>query len=422
MSQPVALDSHFTRAPHEVLRELRREGPVTRAIMFGDVPVWLVTRYAEAKALLSDPRLSKDHARAAALFPPANTRRAIDGTGLNANMLQSDPPDHTRLRRLVVKAFTTRAVERLRSRVMEIAEELLDDMEANVSSGRPVDLIRDYAVPLPMRVIGELLGVPDEHAANFRIAAALLFDQSQADRHLAAAHALGGLLMSLIASKRQHPTDDLLSALIEATDDGDHLSEEELVATTFLLILAGYDTTANLIGNGSLALLRNPSQLAALRDDPALIPNAVEELLRFDSPVNVATTRYTTAAIEVDGVTIPENELVMISLLSANRDSNQFADADRLNIGRKAHSHLAFGSGIHHCVGAALARMEGRIALAQLLARFDQIEVDPTTPLQYRDSTLMHGLMALPVHCRNTSTLGDATGNPLDERVDSQMR
>jgi cytochrome P450 len=193
----------------------------------------------------------------------------------------------------------------------------------------------------------------------------------------------------------------LLSALIQATDDGDHLSEDELLATAYLLIVAGYDTTVNLIGNGILALLRNPSQLAALRADPALMPNAVEELLRFDGPVNVSTVRMTTTDVEIGDVQIPANEFILISLLSANRDGTHFTEADSLDVHRTSSSHLAFGHGIHHCVGAPLARLEGQIALNELLARFDQLDVDATTPLRYRDSTLMRGLAELPVHCRS---------------------
>jgi cytochrome P450 len=206
----------------------------------------------------------------------------------------------------------------------------------------------------------------------------------------------------LIASKRLIPCDDLLTALVQTTDDGDQLSEDELLATAYLLILAGYETTVNLIGNGILALLQNPAQLARLRRDPTGLPAAVEELLRFESPVNIATLRFTTVPIQVGDVDIPAQQLVMIALLSANRDERQFVDAERLDISRKPNAHLSFGYGIHHCVGAPLARMEAQIALGRLLARFDRVHLAEPSTLEYRNSTLMRGLRALPV------LLGDA--------------
>jgi cytochrome P450 len=213
---------------------------------------------------------------------------------------------------------------------------------------------------------------------------------------------LTGLLAGLIADKRKNPGQDLLTALLEASDNGDRLSKSELLATTCLLIVAGYETTVNLIGNGILALLRNPSQLEALREVPSRMPNAVEEFLRFDGPVNIATTRFTTTPIQVGDVTIPANELVMIALLAANRDGDQFEDPDRLDIDRKPNAHLAFGHGIDYCVGAPLARLEGEIALAKLLARFDRMALDGTATLEYRNSTVMRGLKALPVRFGET--------------------
>jgi cytochrome P450 len=246
-------------------------------------------------------------------------------------------------------------------------------------------------------VISELLGIPVKN--RLRAVLEPFLQQSSGEQKQAATDELTTMLTALIAEKRRHPAADLTSALIEATDDGERLSESELLATLSLLIIAGYDTTVNLIANGVHALLRNPSQLAALRADPTLMPAAIEEFLRFDSPVNIATIRFTTEAISVGDVEIGSGEFVMFSLLAANHDARHFTDPDRLDIARKPKSHLAFGHGIHHCVGAVLGRLEGRIAIARLLDRFEDLELATTGPIEYRDSTIIHGLVTLPVRC-----------------------
>jgi cytochrome P450 len=387
------LNPSFTRNPMTVLRRLQAAAPVSRAVMWGSVPVWLVTGYEEAKALLADPRLSKDRDAGLKLLPPNNSGELT--TELTRHMLQADPPDHTRLRKLVVKAFTARAVEQLRPRIETIADELLDEIDTSA----PVDLITSYAGPLPVRVISDLLGIPVTHRSRFLAVLKPFLNQSSGEQKQVGADELVIMLTALIAEKRAHPDADLTSALIEATDDGQRLSESELLATLTLLIIAGHDTTVNLIANGVLALLCNPSQLAALRADPALMPAAVEELLRFGGPINVATIRFTTEAIRVGDVEIGPGQFVMISLLAANHDTRHFTDPDRLDITRKPNPHLAFGHGIHHCVGAALGRMEGRIAITRLLDRFESIELATTEPIQYRDSTIIHGPATLPVRC-----------------------
>ena len=357
------IDPSFTRNPMSVLRRLQAEAPVSRAVMWGSVPVWLVTRYEEARALLADPRLSKDRETGLNLLPPNNSGELT--TDLTNHMLQADPPDHTRLRKLVVKAFTARAVEQLRSEIETIADELLDEFDTSA----PVDLIKSYAGPLPVRVISELLGIPVR--CGFQEVLEPFLQQSSGEQNEAATDQLTSMLTALIADKRRHPAADLTSALIEATDDGERLSEPELLATLTLLIIAGYDTTVNLIANGVHALLRHPSQLAALRADPTLMAAAVEEFLRFDSPVNISTIRFTTEAINVGDVEIGPGQFVMFSLLAANHDPRRFVDPDRLDITRKPNPHMAFGHGIHHCVGATLGRIEGRIAIARLLDHFE---------------------------------------------------
>jgi len=363
--------------------------------MWTDVPVWLVTRYNEAKALLSDPRLSKNRAGALKLLPPR--RGPFYGTDLIDNMLASDPPDHTRLRKLVMKAFTPGAVAQMRSRIADVADELLDEIESHAGRG-PVDLVDAYAMPLPIRVIGELIGVPDQYADEFKSLVVPSFDIASREDRVAASQRANALLADLIDQKRRIPCEDLLSRLVEPTDDGGRLTNDELHAMIFLLIAAGYETTAHLITNSVLMLLRNPDQLDALRRDPTLLPGAVEEFLRIEGPVNVATLRFTTAPVQIGNIEIPAGEFVMISLLAANRDPEQFSESEQLNIARKGNGHMAFGHGVHHCVGAPLARLEGQIAIGRLIARFDEISLDGHRALEYRDSTLVHGLETLPVH------------------------
>lgn len=385
------LSKEFVDDPHTVYTQLREGGPAHHVTMWNGLRAWMITGYDEARALLSDPRLAKDGVAAAALYP-TGTATTI-GSVLGNNMLFKDPPDHTRLRRFVTAAFTAHAVQRLRPAIRQITDELLDAIEP----GLPADLMQSLAQPLPIRVIGELLGVPTAERERFRSLVVPIFTSTDASEIRPAQRGLTALLTDVIAAKRAHPGDDVLSDLIRHRDDGDQLSEEELLGTAFLLIIAGFDTTVNLIGNGTLELLRHPDQLAALRADRALLPGAIEEILRFESPLNTATVRFTAAPVTVRDIEIPAGELVLIALLSANRDEQRFPDADRFDITRNDTRHIAFGRGIHHCVGAPLARMEAEIAFDRLLSRFGDIHLASDEPLSYRPSTLMRGLRALPV-------------------------
>lgn len=394
MGEAVLLEGEFIQDPHALYRRVRKEAPICETIMWGAVRVWLVTRYAEARALLSDPRLSKDYGRMHQLLPPGGA--GLYGSALNFNMLSADPPDHTRLRKLVAQAFTVRAVERLRPRVTEIADDLLHRMERLACVG-PVDLISTYATPLPMAVISELLGVPETYRDRFRAAIEPLIEEASRGDKASATATLIDLLTDLIAQKRYESTGDVLSGLVAARSGGDRLTEEELLATAYLLIGAGYETTVNLIGNTVRALLDNPAQLAAIRRQPALVANAIEECLRFAGPINIATVRFTTAEVTVGDITIPPDQFVMISLLAANHDDAQFDRPDVLNIERKPNAHLAFGHGVHHCLGAPLARLEGVTAVGRLLERFDEITLEEGAKLDYRNSTIVHGLETLPV-------------------------
>lgn len=385
------LPRSFPQHPHEVFDRLRELGPLIRTKFRGGIPCWLVSRYDEAQTLLSDSRLRKDFAHVATLIP---TRDAGTRDVLNAHMLQSDPPVHTRLRKLVGKAFTSGVVERAQPYIEAIADELLDAIDDDA----PFDLMESFVLPLSMRTIGELLAVPADDWEEFKSVMEQSLGKVIPENQGAVAEAQADVLARLIVDKRRNSGTDLLSALSEVTDDGEGLSEHELLSTVYLLAMVGCGKTANVIGNGVLALLDNPAQLALLRSKPSLITNTVEELLRFDGPVVVATLRFTTATIRVGRMEIPENELVLISPMGANRDPVQFERPDQLDITREHNSHLAFGHGIHYCLGAPLARMQTRIALDRLLTRFSRISREhPTTPPVYRDSTLLRGLTSLPV-------------------------
>ncbi|GAB3503250.1 cytochrome P450 family protein [Amycolatopsis cihanbeyliensis] len=397
---PTRLDLEYIQDPHTVTELLRAEGPVRQAVLPRGLPVWLVTSYADGKALLADPRLGKDSRVANELFAE---RAAVDQSpvlfplSLATHMLNSDPPDHTRLRKLVNRAFTSRTVARMRPRIEQITKELLDAMAGRET----VDLLEAFAFPLPITVICELLGVPDDERDDFRRWSNIILSALPTDELADASSAMTAYLSTLVEDKRATPDEDLLSALVHASDDGDRLSPKELISMAFLLLVAGHETTVNLIGNGVLALLRNQDQLAVLRADPGLLPNAIEEFLRYDGPVNLATLRFTTEPVRVGEVEIPAEEFVMISLLAANRDGERFPDPTRLDVTRQPGGHLAFGHGIHYCVGAPLARLEGEVAIGGLLERFPAVRLaaEPAE-LRWRDSTLMRGLETLPIRPR----------------------
>ena len=398
----VEVAEDFAQDAHVFSEMLRGGGPVRRVrLPPRGLPCYLVTGFAEARALLADPRLRKSSQGIRELFeaklPPESLQNGL-GQDLSWHMLNSDPPDHTRLRKLVNKAFTARTVARLRPRVEEITAELLDALAGQERT----DLVASFAAPLPITVICELLGVREEDRAEFSgWSRTLLSAAVRPEEMQAAAGSMFAYLTDLIAQKRAEPAEDLLSDLVHASDDGDSLSEPELVSMAFLLLVAGHETTVNLIANGVLALLREPEQLARLRAEPELLPGAVEEFLRFDGPIHLATLRYTAEPVEVGGVTIPEGEFVLVSLLGANRDADRYPEPDRLDITRAAGGHLAFGHGIHYCVGAPLARLEAEIALGGLLERFPEIALDvKPDELVYRTSSLVHGLETLPVRLR----------------------
>lgn len=388
--------------PFPVFAEARTLGGVHRVTLADGHDAWLVVRYQEAMAALNDSRLSKDM-HAALAMDPGVVAEGLPGPAFARHMLTVDPPDHTRLRRLVSAAFSPRRVEGLRPRVRAVADDLLDEIAAN-GPDRRVDLVASFAFPLPFTVICELLGVPEaERAPLGRGLSELLVPTATEEEYAAAkraSDAVVDMLRALVAAKQDHPADDLVSGLITARDGDERLDNQELLSTIFQLIVAGHDTTASLIGNSVVALFRNPAELAELRADPARIPRALEELLRYDAPVPHSTFRYTTQPVEIGGVSIPAGAQVIISLAAANRDSDQYADPDRLDLDREGARHIAFGHGIHHCLGAPLARMEGQIALESLLGRFP--ELAPAVALDdlhwaHGDGLVLRGLSELPV-------------------------
>jgi cytochrome P450 len=378
---------------------LRESGPVAEAWMPHYGRVWVVTRYAEVRAALNDSRLAKDMGR----WPGGGRARPSLATGVDAQMLHRDPPGHTRLRRLAQKAFTPRQAA-MRPRAGEIAARLLDEM-APAQDGKDgkddvVDLLQRYARPLPIAVICELLGVPEADREWVRVT---VYAYDDAAEHERVERDLAAYFTGLIAAKRARPGDDLVSALVrDATGSGEGhgegLSPGELLAMIYLLVMAGFDTTVNLIASGTLALLTHPGELARLRRNPALLPAAVEELLRFTNPVNHANDRFTTEEVTIGDVAIPAGEWVFIAISSADRDPGRFPEPDRLDLGRDTSGHVAFGHGVHHCLGAPLARMEAEVALGALLARFPGLSLAvPHGELRWRPVSLMNGLESLPV-------------------------
>ena len=383
--------------PYPVLHQLRAQEPVHYCETIGG---WVLTRYDDVLAALRDPRLSADRIRPylRRLSDEERARQSAIAT-LADWMVFTDPPDHTRLRALVTKAFTPRVVEGLRGSIQQVVNELLDAVQTDGE----MDAIADFAYPLPATVIARMLGVPPEDRDKFRAWSDGLAEfvggaLGAAERREHAQQCLTELTEyfgGVIAERRAAPRDDLMTALIAARDEGDKLSEDELIATCVLLLFAGHETTTNLIGSGLLALLRNREQLEMLRDDPALIDDAVEEFLRYDSPVQAAA-RVTLEDIEIRGTTIAKGQRVFPLITAASRDPAQFPDPDRLDITREPNRHLAFGYGIHFCVGAPLARLEAQLAIPTLLRRMPDLCLLTDEP-PWKQTFLLRGLQSLPV-------------------------
>lgn len=378
---------------HAANARLREAGPVHLIALQSGEKGWLVTGHDAARAALNDVRLQGRTATVGnGRNMPDELRRAM-----NSHMLNVGPPDHTRLRRLVSAAFTRRRMEQMRPRIQRFTDDLLDA----TGTADSADLIAALALPLPLQVLTDLFGIPEEDSSAFHgwtntlTSGALALDQLNA-----AAGQMIDYVRLLLDQKRRAPQPDLLSALVAVRDGEDRLNEDELTSMVFLLLTAGHETTVNLIGNGILTLLANPIELRRLRADPSLLPGAVEETLRYESPVQVAL-RFSTEPVELAGVLIPAGSTVLVSLLAANRDPGRFPDPDQVRLNRADNAQLAFGYGYHHCIGAPLARLEGVIAIGSLLARFPRLRLArPPETLRWRNSMIMHGLSELPVHLR----------------------
>ena len=393
--QPDLAGPAFKANPFPYFAHLREVSPVHEVRLGLRRKAWLIVRYDHALAVLRDPRFAKTPSTTDGLlrWMPATLR------ALSRNMLDLDEPDHRRLRGLVQKAFTPAMVDGMRDRVTAVCDSLLDRLAL---TDRP-DLIRDYALPLPVTIIAEMLGVPEHQRRDFHRWSSAVVAADASTWHLLRAIpgslAFLRFLRKLVRRKRIEPANDLLSNLTRVEEAGDHLSEDELLAMAFLLLIAGHETTVNLIGNGMLALLEHPAELEQLRSNPGLIASAVEEVLRFSSPLQMATERYAREDVVVAGVRIPRGSLVYVVLASANRDPSAFPDADRFDIDREPNRHLAFGFGIHFCLGAPLARAEGQIAIARLLQRFASLTLAvPVAKLKWRRGLVLRGLDSLPIN------------------------
>ncbi|MFF9589648.1 cytochrome P450 [Streptomyces sp. NPDC014646] len=393
----------FATDPYPAYAWLREHSPVHRTSLPSGVEAWLVTRYADARQALADARLSKNPAHHA---EPAHAKGKTGIPGerkaeLMTHLLNIDPPDHTRLRRLVSKAFTPRRVAAFAPRVQELTDGLIDRFAAE---GR-ADLIHDFAFPLPIYAICDLLGVPREDQDDFRDWVGMMIRHGGGPRGGVARSVkkMRGYLAELIHRKRENPGDDLISGLIRASDHGEHLTENEAAAMAFILLFAGFETTVNLIGNGMYALLRNPAQRERLQrsldaGESGLLETGIEELLRYDGPVELATWRFATEPLTLGGRDIAVGDPVLVVLAAADRDPARFEDPDTLDLARRDNQHLGYGHGIHYCLGAPLARLEGQAALATLLRRLPDLRlaVEPAD-LRWRGGLIMRGLRTLPV-------------------------
>lgn len=379
----------FKANPYPYYARLRAEAPVCATKLVGH-PGWLVTRYSDAVAVLKDERLLKDW------WPATRWVHRFAGP-ITRNMLNQDGPDHLRLRALMHKAFTPALVEQLRARIERVCDELLDKLETDAH----MELMRGYALPLPLTVISELLGIPPEirdrlHSlsrSTFSAVSLLGVIRSLPDQRI-----LIRRIRKLVAERRREPREDLITALVQAEEAGDKLSEPELVATIALLLVAGYETTVNLIGSGAFALMQHPDQREMLMREPTLAASAVEEVLRYASPLEMTTQRFAREDMTIGSMKTPQGELVLAVLGSANHDESQFPNPEMFDITRQPNKHIAFGQGAHFCLGAPLARLEGQIALTTLLNRFPDLRLaQAPDSLRWRKSLIIRGLEELPV-------------------------
>jgi cytochrome P450 len=387
----------FSQDPHSFLGSLRDAGPVHRVLLPDGTESWWVTRYDQVSACLEDhERFSSQVTKAVASNAIQNSQALIrkDPT-LRYTMINRDPPDHTRMRKLVVRAFSARRVDALRPRIEARAKGLLDQLAA---IDGPVDLVRKYAFPLPVGVICDLLGVPEDDSQYFGGLINRLIGAAGGQQALESIAALKDFMGAKLEDKRAHPADDVLTGMVEAADSDGLLNREELPAMALQLLTAGHETSIYLISGGTLRLLQHPDQFEMIRSDPSLLGNAIDELLRFDPPPVPGVFRYATQDVEVGGTVIPAGALVILSVAAANRDPGRFSDPDDLDVTRQEIDHMAFGQGIHYCLGARLAKMEGEIAIGSLIQRFPELRLAvPFEEIQWKPLNFLRGLTGLPV-------------------------
>ncbi len=388
----------FKKNTHEIYKQFRQNDPLLEIAMPDGQRAWLSTRYDDAVQILKDDdRFTKNLQSIspedyAAIMP----KKEMDL--ISKQMLSSDPPDHTRLRSIVSKAFSPQMIEDMQDEIQRITNDLIDQIQEKGS----MEVIADFAFPLPIIVISQMLGIPENDHYLFKKWSSDFIESANNRNKMKEAfpsiQAFGRYIEELITERRKYPGSDLISILIQAHDSRDKLTAEELSSTIWLLIVAGHETTVNLIGNGLLALLENPDQLRLWRSDPALTQSGIEELLRYYSPVEIGTSRWARLDFTWHGKNVRKGDLIFAGLAAANRDPEQFENPDRLDITRKKNKHMAFGNGIHFCLGAPLARLEAKIALSTLVQRLPNLSIDPTSEeFKWRSGILMRGLERFPV-------------------------
>jgi cytochrome P450 len=382
--------------PDPEMRRLRAEEPITRTSINGGDVVWLVTRFEDGRDILGDRRFSSELTPLGIVLPePGNRTLAEELQDQQpGTFIECDPPEHTRLRQMVAGEFSAQRMKQLQPRIEAIVEHNLDAMAA---VGSPADLVKEFALPVPSTVICEMLGVPPDDDFDFARYTRIMTDvMSSLETLIPARNALRAGMRELVERNRKHPGDNVLGLTIQ--EYGTSVTDQELVGIGNLLLVAGHETTANMLGIGTLALLRHPEQLALLRDDPHIVERAVDELVRYVSIPNHGEIRTATADVTINGTLIRKGEQVLVSIPSANRDESRFPDPDRLDFTREPRTHLAYGHGLHYCVGVPLARLEMHVAFPALLRRFPKLQLAvPFEDVSYRRSNVTYGVHSLPV-------------------------